>query len=113
MVDEIWVYSRFMARNIGASAGAGRRASATGAGGATHSGLCYPSGCSPGFLFLFVFDYLSTIQRKNPVGLIEAFKQCLRPGEGPQLLIKTINAPLRPSRRRRCCGPPKAAPTST
>jgi glycosyltransferase involved in cell wall biosynthesis len=47
-------------------------------------------------MFLFVFDYLSTIQRKNPVGLIEAFTQAFAPGEGPQLLIKTINAPLRP-----------------
>ncbi len=43
-----------------------------------------------------MFDYLSTIQRKNPVGLIEAFKLAFAPGEGPQLLIKTINAPLRP-----------------
>ncbi len=36
------------------------------------------------------------MQRKNPVGLIEAFKLAFAPGEGPQLLIKTINAPLRP-----------------
>jgi glycosyltransferase involved in cell wall biosynthesis len=48
------------------------------------------------FLFLFVFDYLSTVQRKNPVGLIEAFKQAFAPSEGPRLLIKTINGPLRP-----------------
>ena len=53
-------------------------------------------GVPPGFLFLFMFDYLSTIQRKNPVGLIEAFKSAFAAGEGPQLLIKTINAPLRP-----------------
>jgi glycosyltransferase involved in cell wall biosynthesis len=53
-------------------------------------------GVPEGFLFLFVFDYLSTIQRKNPVGLIEAFKSAFRVGEGPQLLLKTINGPLRP-----------------
>jgi glycosyltransferase involved in cell wall biosynthesis len=53
-------------------------------------------GVPEGFLFLFVFDYLSTIQRKNPQGLIEAFKLAFAPGEGPQLLIKTINGPLRP-----------------
>jgi glycosyltransferase involved in cell wall biosynthesis len=47
-------------------------------------------------MFLFVFDYMSTIERKNPVGLIEAFKRAFRPAEGPHLLIKTINAPLRP-----------------
>jgi len=49
-----------------------------------------------GFMFLFVFDYLSTIQRKNPVGLIEAFKRAFAPGEGPRLLLKTLNGPLRP-----------------
>jgi len=53
-------------------------------------------GLPEGFEFLFPFDYLSTIQRKNPVGLIEAFKRAFSPDEGPQLLIKTINAPLRP-----------------
>jgi glycosyltransferase involved in cell wall biosynthesis len=36
------------------------------------------------------------VQRKNPVGLIEAFRRAFTPGEGPRLLIKTINAPLRP-----------------
>jgi glycosyltransferase involved in cell wall biosynthesis len=53
-------------------------------------------GVPDGFLFLFVFDYLSTVQRKNPVGLVEAFKRAFAPGDGPQLLIKTINGPLRP-----------------
>ena len=37
------------------------------------------SGVPDGFLFLFVFDYLSTVQRKNPVGLIEAFKRAFAP----------------------------------
>jgi glycosyltransferase involved in cell wall biosynthesis len=53
-------------------------------------------GVPAGFLFLFVFDYLSTVRRKNPIGLIEAFKAAFAPGEGAQLLVKTINAPLRP-----------------
>lgn len=97
LVQEIWVYSRFMAANIGAVAPVPT--------------LALPPPVSPpaepaeperlgvpddGPLLLFVFDYLSTIQRKNPVGLIEAFKRAFAPGEGPRLLIKTINAPLRP-----------------
>jgi glycosyltransferase involved in cell wall biosynthesis len=96
LVEEIWVYSSFMAANIGAAT--------------TVPVLSLPPpvqrpaaeapplrlGVPDGFLFLFVFDYLSTIQRKNPVGLIEAFKRAFSPGEGPQLLIKTINGPLRP-----------------
>jgi glycosyltransferase involved in cell wall biosynthesis len=97
MVDEIWVYSRFMAENIGVVAPV--------------PVITLPPPVQPpadprqairldvpndAFMFLFVFDYLSTIQRKNPVGLIEAFSQAFAPGEGPHLLIKTINGPLRP-----------------
>lgn len=43
------------------------------------------------FLFLFSFDFLSVLERKNPVGLIDAFVRAFRPGEGPVLVIKTIN----------------------
>ncbi len=43
-----------------------------------------------GFLFLFCFDALS-FERKNPLGLIEAFGQAFNPGEGPKLVIKSIN----------------------
>jgi hypothetical protein len=97
LVQEIWVYSRFMAENIGAVAPV--------------PVIALPPPVQPpaepavplrldvpddGFMFLFVFDYLSTIQRKNPVGLIEAFKRAFAAGEGPRLLLKTINAPLRP-----------------
>ena len=53
-------------------------------------------GVPDGFLFLFVFDYMSTTQRKNPVGLVEAFRGAFTPQDGAHLLIKTINAPLRP-----------------
>jgi glycosyltransferase involved in cell wall biosynthesis len=97
LVDEIWVYSRFMAQNIGAVAPVPVIAlpppvqPPSDAVKATR--LDVPDDA---FMFLFVFDYLSTIQRKNPVGLIEAFKQAFAPGAGPRLLIKTINAPLRP-----------------
>ena len=48
------------------------------------------------FTFLFMFDFFSTLQRKNPLGLIEAFKRAFAPGEGPRLLLKTINAGFRP-----------------
>ena len=41
--------------------------------------------------FLFVFDYLSVLERKNPLATIEAFCLAFREGEGPSLVIKTIN----------------------
>ena len=96
MLDEIWVYSRFMAKNLGAAAPVPVVALPPPVQAARRTGGSIRLGVPPGFLFLFVFDYLSTIQRKNPVGLVEAFKRAFAPGEGPQLLMKTINAPLRP-----------------
>jgi glycosyltransferase involved in cell wall biosynthesis len=96
LVDEIWVYSQFMAENIGAAAPVPVLRLPPPVQRPDLDAPPTRLGVGGGFLFLFVFDYLSTIQRKNPVGLIEAFKSAFAPGEGPQLLIKTINAPLRP-----------------
>jgi glycosyltransferase involved in cell wall biosynthesis len=97
LVQEIWVYSRFMAENIGAVAPVPTIALPPPVQAPTEPAVPMRLGVpEDGFMFLFVFDYLSTIQRKNPVGLIEAFKRAFAPGEGPRLLLKTINAPLRP-----------------
>ncbi len=96
LVDEVWVYSRFMAENIGAVSPVPVIALPPPVQAPTQPSVPLRLGAPEGFLFLFVFDYLSTVQRKNPVGLIEAFKRAFAPGEGPQLLIKTINGPLRP-----------------
>ena len=41
------------------------------------------------FTFLFACDLSSTVERKNPLGLIAAFEAAFDPGEGPRLLIKT------------------------
>lgn len=46
-------------------------------------------------VFLFSFDFLSTAERKNPIGLIDAFTTAFTPGEGPVLVIKSINADKR------------------
>jgi glycosyltransferase involved in cell wall biosynthesis len=95
MLDEIWVNSRFMAENIGAASPIPVLA--------LPPAVTAPSdrpplrlGVPDGFLYLFMFDYYSTVQRKNPVGLIEAFSRAFADGEGPRLLIKTFNAPQRP-----------------
>jgi glycosyltransferase involved in cell wall biosynthesis len=53
-------------------------------------------GMPDGFVFFFMFDFLSTISRKNPVGLVEAFCSAFGPGEGPTLVLKSINADERP-----------------
>ena len=47
------------------------------------------------FVFLFSFDFLSVLERKNPLGLIQAFSSAFAVGEGPRLVIKTINGDKR------------------
>ena len=42
-------------------------------------------------VFLTVFDHLSVTERKNPVGIVEAFRLAFKPDEGPVLVIKTMN----------------------
>lgn len=96
LVDEIWVYSRFMAKNIGAATSVPVIALPPPVQPPALSSEPLRLGVPDGYLFLFMFDYLSTIQRKNPVGLIDAFKQAFAHREGPRLLVKTINGPLRP-----------------
>jgi glycosyltransferase involved in cell wall biosynthesis/SAM-dependent methyltransferase len=43
------------------------------------------------FVFAYVFDFFSTIQRKNPLGLIEAYKRAFPEPDGTLLYLKTIN----------------------
>jgi SAM-dependent methyltransferase/glycosyltransferase involved in cell wall biosynthesis len=50
-----------------------------------------PLGLSEESYFLFVFDYLSVFERKNPLAVVRAFTSAFSDLEGPQLVIKTIN----------------------
>ncbi len=43
-------------------------------------------------LFLFMFDYLSIFERKNPIAAIEAFRHAFPSSDTASLLIKTTNA---------------------
>ncbi len=47
------------------------------------------------FMFLFMFDFMSVMKRKNPLGLIDAFSRAFAEGEGPTLVIKAINGDKR------------------
>src|SRR2546423_1869315 len=52
-------------------------------------------GLADRFTFLFSFDFLSVLERKNTAGVIKAFRRAFSPGAGPALLIKTINGDKR------------------
>jgi hypothetical protein len=92
-VDEVWVGSRFVADVIAAVSPvpvvripmpvAARRPAA-----ADRAALGLPDG----FLFGFVFDYSSVVERKNPLGLIEAFARAFPAGgdHDAALVLKTL-----------------------
>lgn len=54
-------------------------------------------GVPEGFCFLFVFDYNSVLERKNPLGLVRAFTRAFPAGSGASLLLKAINADQQPA----------------
>jgi glycosyltransferase involved in cell wall biosynthesis len=96
LLDEIWVYSHYVAENIGAVAPVPVKRVPPPVSPPDPGEVGLALGLPDGFRFLFMFDFFSTIQRKNPVGLIESFRQAFGPDEGPQLVIKTINGVHRP-----------------
>lgn len=50
------------------------------------------------FVFLFVFDYNSVFERKNPLAAIEAFRSAFLPGSGASLVLKCINHEQHPDK---------------
>jgi glycosyltransferase involved in cell wall biosynthesis len=94
-VDEVWVYSEYVATAFAAApipvtvmpipVDVDRLAAAAAAAAAR------PDGSGEPFTFLFACDLMSTVERKNPLGLVAAFKAAFEPGEGPRLRIKTSN----------------------
>ena len=96
LVEEVWVYSRFMAENLGRLVPMPVVVvpPAIVAPDATDAEL--PVVFDDRFTFVFMLDFFSTLPRKNPLGLVDAFTRAFAPGEGPRLLLKTINARFRP-----------------
>ncbi len=48
------------------------------------------------FLFLMMLDLGSSMQRKNPLGAIEAYRRAVRPSDKAQLVIKVAHSTLFP-----------------
>ena len=55
---------------------------------------------SDNFVFLFMFDLMSILQRKNPLGLIEAFKKAFKPRDKTTLVLKLSHSDEYPAERR-------------
>ncbi len=96
LVDEIWVYSRYVEEILS-------QVSPVPVVRVPLPIVAPPPGgdlsalhLADGFTFLFLFDFYSTLARKNPLGLVEAFTRAFAPGEGPQLLLKSHNGDFKP-----------------
>ncbi len=93
LVNEVWAVSEFARAAIAAATDKPVFAfphpivAPTIRHGIDRSSLDLPEG----FLFLFCFDFFSALERKNPLGLIDAFCRAFESGEGPTLVLKGIN----------------------
>lgn len=94
-VDEVWAASRFARDAIASRAGntpvlalppVVRPPAPTEPGARAYLGI------EAGFLFHFSFDFDSVVRRKNPEGIIEAYRRAFpTSSDGAALLIKTLN----------------------
>jgi glycosyltransferase involved in cell wall biosynthesis len=97
LVDEIWVGGSFMARGISMVSPV--------------PVILMPHVVQPGrieadrerfglnaddFIFLFSFDFNSSLSRKNPLAVIEAFRRAFTPSQPVQLVIKSQNSVFSP-----------------
>ena len=96
LLEEIWAFSTFVGDNLGRLSPVPVVVVPMAVTVPDPSGAELPIARDDRFTFLFMFDFFSTLRRKNAAGLIEAFERAFAPGEGPRLLLKTINGRLRP-----------------
>lgn len=98
LVDEVWVASDFVLESVAPVAPKPVRkfplpvVVPSPPAEVTRSQLGLPD---DRFVFLFVYDFLSTAERKNPVGLIEAYTRAFGPDDGTVLVLKSINGDKR------------------
>jgi glycosyltransferase involved in cell wall biosynthesis len=98
VVDEVWVASDFVLEAIAPVAPKPVRkfplpvVVPSVPADVTRSELGLPEGR---FIFLFVYDFFSTAERKNPIGLIDAYTRAFGPDDGPVLVLKSINGEKR------------------
>ncbi len=94
-VDEVWAATKFIRDSVAAVAPS--RVKVTHMPIALTTPLFDPQltrstlGLPEGFMFLFTWDMLSVLERKNPHGLVAAYKDAFGPTDGALLVLKTMN----------------------
>jgi glycosyltransferase involved in cell wall biosynthesis len=102
LLDEIWVASEFNARAIRAVTDKPVVVMPLPAHAPAYSSTRIPEMPDDGaFTFLFVFDYLSILERKNPMATIDAFTRAFPEPGRARLVIKSINGDRKQNDRER------------
>jgi glycosyltransferase involved in cell wall biosynthesis len=97
LVDEVWTYSRHARDAIAAACTIPVHVFSPPVAVSDETDVDRDSvGFSDDFTFLFCFAFSSGFERKNPLGVIEAFRRAFAPGEGPRLVIKSVQGPAHP-----------------
>lgn len=91
LVDEVWVWTSYVAKSLSRVSPKPIVVVPPPVLTPDPGDAAVDIGVPEGFTLLYLFDFHSIAQRKNPLGLVEAFKRAFTPGEGPQLLIKSMN----------------------
>ncbi|MDO8392687.1 MAG: glycosyltransferase [Actinomycetota bacterium] len=97
LVDEVWVGSQFVADAFAAATSKPvhrvplpvPRPTVAALG---RNELAALAGLHGRFVFVVTFDHLSVTARKNPLDVVTAFRAAFSEGEGPVLVVKSINA---------------------
>lgn len=105
-VDEIWAGSRFVTDAFAAVTAVPVRhvpipVVAPQPSKRRRSDFARLSGMGERPLFVCTLDHLSVTERKNPVGVIDAFRRAFTSDEGPVLVVKTMNGRLRWAQHQR------------
>ncbi|MGA7499748.1 MAG: glycosyltransferase [Isosphaeraceae bacterium] len=97
-VDEVWAASRFVAEGLrrGLDVPVHHMPLGVELGRIREVDLGSYGVPADSFVFLFLFDLSSNLERKNPLGLISAFKQAFRRGEKVKLIIKVSRSTAHP-----------------
>jgi glycosyltransferase involved in cell wall biosynthesis len=112
LFDEVWTCSRYSAAAVGRSSPVPVHAFWPALPDAVPARLDRQSlGLDPeAFTFLFLYDLFSDTERKNPMGLVEAFREAFRGDDRVRLVLKTSNGDLHKDDLRRVVDAARDAP---